>query len=557
MNAALLATASGKATVTGMNIVTTGLGANGLFATGSGSSITMTNGSIKASGGNAHGVDVTYTGSITLNNVDITTTGGSSSGIATDFGGGTVTVNGGTTIVSGSKSAGIYSTGDIKVSNATVTANANNGAVIDADGAIVVTNVKLTGSQNGLMVHNTVGQKTLKGVFTIDGGSLTAKGGDAFLLDGATANITAKGGATLTASTGNIVNATSSSTGTFVADGETFAGNLVADSTSTLTATLQNGTTFTGAAIRTALTLDATSKWVVTASSILTTLSNTSGISGSAVTNIVGNGNKVYYDSSLTGNKTLGGLTYTLVNGGQLIPLSSTTAPAISSGGVANAASYVAGVAPAAWISLFGTNFSTGTTALSGSDLRDGYLPATMAGTSVLINGKPAYMYFVSPTQINVQAPSDTATGSVTVTVINGAGTNSTTATLKAVLPGLFTSSNYVLAVRTKDATIINGTGDTVHPGDALELYATGMGETTTAIPPGLVFSGAYPTTNTPTVTIGGKDAAVSFSGLVGPGLYQINVTVPTGLAAGTYPVIVTQHGVSSSSTAVMKIAAN
>jgi uncharacterized protein (TIGR03437 family) len=47
------------------------------------------------------------------------------------------------------------------------------------------------------------------------------------------------------------------------------------------------------------------------------------------------------------------------------------------------------------------------------------------------------------------------------------------------------------------------------------------------------------------------------YSGLIGAGLYQINVTVPADMAAGTYPVVVTQSGVSSPTTAVLKIAAN
>jgi uncharacterized protein (TIGR03437 family) len=71
----------------------------------------------------------------------------------------------------------------------------------------------------------------------------------------------------------------------------------------------------------------------------------------------------------------------------------------------------------------------------------------------------------------------------------------------------------------------------------------------------GLVFSGAYATTRTPTVTIGGTAATVLYCGLIGAGLYQINVTVPSDLAAGTYPVVVTQGEASSPTTAVMKIA--
>ena len=50
----------------------------------------------------------------------------------------------------------------------------------------------------------------------------------------------------------------------------------------------------------------------------LSGLTDTAGISGSKVTNIVGNGHNVYYDSAA--NSGLGGKTYALVNGGQLIP---------------------------------------------------------------------------------------------------------------------------------------------------------------------------------------------------------------------------------------------
>ena len=85
-------------------------------------------------------------------------------------------------------------------------------------------------------------------------------------------------------------------------------------------------------------------------------------------------------------------------------------------------------------------------------------------------------------------------------------------------MPGLFTASNYVLPA------------GSAKPGDTLEIFATGLGATAAAVAPGLVFSGAYPTTATPTVA------------------------VPADLAAGTYPVVVTQAGASSPSTALLKI---
>ena len=49
------------------------------------------------------------------------------------------------------------------------------------------------------------------------------------------------------------------------------------------------------------------------------------------------------------------------------------------------------------------------------------------------------------------------------------------------------------------------------------------------------------------TVTVGGQNAVVSYCGLTGyPAEYQINITVPPGLAAGKQPVVLTTGGVSS-----------
>jgi uncharacterized protein (TIGR03437 family) len=231
-----------------------------------------------------------------------------------------------------------------------------------------------------------------------------------------------------------------------------------------------------------------------------------------------------------------------------------------------NAASGVAGVAPGAWISIYGSNLSTAAVAATTADLVNGYLPTTLGGTTVTIDGKSAYLNYVSPTQLNVQAPNSSTAGNVTVTVANSSGSSSASVAMQAVMPGLFTASNYVLAARPSDGVIINGTGASAagystaaaaRPGDVLEVFATGLGATTTAVAPGLVFSGAYATASAPTVAIGSTTAPVLYSGLIGAGLYQINLTIPAGLAAGTYPVVVTQSGVSSPTTAVLKIAAN
>jgi uncharacterized protein (TIGR03437 family) len=252
------------------------------------------------------------------------------------------------------------------------------------------------------------------------------------------------------------------------------------------------------------------------------------------------------------------------VTAGVSMKTAAAAAPAVTSGGIANAASGVAGLAPEAWITIYGTNLATATRTLTDSDLVNNQIPTTLGGVSVQINGKAAYMYYISPTQINVLSPPDTNLGSVPVLVTNAAGTSTAvTGVMQSILPGLFVASSYVRAVRPSDGVIINGTGEAesgytavaaAKPGDVLELYGTGFGPTTPSADAGTVFSGAYPTNNPVTVSIGGVSAAVSFAGLVGLGLYQINVTVPATLADGDQAVIASVAGVSSPSTALLKV---
>ena len=93
------------------------------------------------------------------------------------------------------------------------------------------------------------------------------------------------GGATLSASTSNILKVASSSTATFTATEETLAGNFVTDSTSTINALLRTNTTLTGAVNAAAtgtdnLTIDSTSTWNATSNSTLTSLTNAGTING-------------------------------------------------------------------------------------------------------------------------------------------------------------------------------------------------------------------------------------------------------------------------------------
>ncbi len=480
-------TTSGTVTIGGGSIGTTGIGGNGIFAAAGNSSVSMVGGSITCAGQFGHGVLVTYGGSVTLNGVSITTKSGNGAALANDAGGGTVTATNVTATTSASGSPGIYSIGSttvITVTNSTLTAKGEAGAVATGGGTIVANNSSITGTTAGVRTFN---QGSATSPTTINGGSVTATAGDALLATGASAAFTVKGGATLSGSSGNLVNSINSGSATFLADGETLAGNLIADSTSILTATLQNNTKLAGVVTNGAIAIDATSAWTLSGNSVLTSLNDASGIVGLTVTNIVGNGYNVTYNASLSANSYLNGKTYGLAGGGYLLPsgTSAPTTPVIFSGGIVNAASYVSGVAPGAWISIFGTNLAAATAVATAANLVNGYLPTTLGGTSVTIDGKPAYLNYVSSTQINAQAPNDSATGSVTVAVTNASGSATGAVVMQPVFPGLFTASYstpyYALAVRLSDGILVDGVMVAAKPGDLLAIYATGLDGTAAA----------------------------------------------------------------------------
>ena len=77
-------------------------------------------------------------------------------------------------------------------------------------------------------------------------------------------------------------------------------------------------------------------------------------------------------------------------------------------------------------------------------------------------------------------------------------------------------------------------------------LWGTGFGPANPAVPAGQVFSGANPLANTVTVTVGGQTAQVDFAGVVGAGLLQINVHVPSSINNGDAAVVASIGGVST-----------
>ena len=208
-------------------------------------------------------------------------------------------------------------------------------------------------------------------------------------------------------------------------------------------------------------------------------------------------------------------------------------------------------IQPGELISIWGNNLASGSTVWNNN------FPASLGGTSVTINTKPAYLLYAGPTQINLQAPDDSATGLVNVVVTTAVGSTTSTVTLGKFGPSFFLyDATHVAGIIPRSdgsgayAASGGGTYDILGPtgtslgyqtvaakaGDIVELYGTGFGPTNPAVPAGQVFSGAAPTINQVALYINNVSVVPTFAGLSGAGVDQINLTVPAGLGKGGCP---------------------
>lgn len=226
----------------------------------------------------------------------------------------------------------------------------------------------------------------------------------------------------------------------------------------------------------------------------------------------------------------------------------------LTENGIVNGAGYQPGITPGAWLSIFGDNLaSTSRPWNPQSEIASGKLPTSLDGVSVTINGKASPIYYISPNQINIQAPSDDTTGPVQVVVTNSNGTsNAVTATIQTILPGFFLTSGYYVAAARPDGSLVGPTSP-AKPGETITLYGTGFGPTSPRVNAGEVFEGAAPLSNAVTLRIGTAIADVRFAGLSAAGLYQFNLVVPN-LPDGDQDVFATIAGVRTQSLARLLI---
>ncbi len=238
--------------------------------------------------------------------------------------------------------------------------------------------------------------------------------------------------------------------------------------------------------------------------------------------------------------------------------------PTITTHGAVNAADFQStpGAVPGSYIALFGAGLSDPGNIGVADFTAAPYLPLAIDNVSVSFDvpsagiSLPGLLYYVSPTQINLQVPWELQGQSsvlIKVTVEDSQG-SLYTLPLATYAPAFFdyvessTKSTLVMALDLNGNLI--GSSHPATRGQLVHLYANGLGPVNNQPADGqpTPASAQSTTTTTATVAIGGQPATVQFSGLAtgAVGLYELIVQVPSGISTGLQLAIVSINGQAS-----------
>ena len=333
---ATLLTTGGTLTVDNVTIDSDAAGGAGVFAYGDGVAY-VSNSTITTQQNTSGGIHVAGGGTLYANDNTVETNGESSAAIRSDRGGGTMVVDGGTYTSNGTGSPAVYCTADITISNATLTATGAEAVCIEGLNSLTLTDCDLTGniptSEQNDCDWNIILYQSMSGdsevgnsTFSMTGGSITAKNGGMFYTTNTESTFVLENVDITYADendfflkvTGNANQrgwGTSGENGaqcSFTAINQEMEGDIIWDTISTLDMEMTDGSVLTGAFIDDEsaagnggdgyanLTIDSSSKWIVTGDSVLTSLTNNGTIvdeDGNTVS-IVGTDGTVYVEGT-------------------------------------------------------------------------------------------------------------------------------------------------------------------------------------------------------------------------------------------------------------------
>jgi uncharacterized protein (TIGR03437 family) len=302
----------------------------------------------------------------------------------------------------------------------------------------------------------------------------------------------------------------------------------------------------------------------------ITTIAGTTGLGysgdGGAATSA-----KLNYPTGVAVDLSNGNV-YIADSGNNVIRLLTPTSPAITSGVVtASGFGGFTSIAPGSWIEIYGSNLAFDRRSWGPSDFQGTTAPTSLNGTTVTIGGQPAYVDYISGSQINAFVPSNVGLGQQPAVVKNAAGSSAGfNVTVNSVQPGLLAvpsfkigSTQYAVALTTDGKTYILPPGAIVGlatqratVGQTIVLYGVGFGLVSPSVPDGQPAPSQTSLTTALHVSIGGLEAKVTYDGLTpnSYGLYQFNVVIPQVPSGDQVPLTFTLGGTSGTQTLYIPI---
>ena len=284
------------------------------------------------------------------------------------------------------------------------------------------------------------------------------------------------------------------------------------------------------------------------------------GASYAAITLTVNVGNSLTGLITNTATVSGGGETNTANDTARDVAAVTLSAPVITQ--VANAFGESPVIAANTWILIKGSNLAAAPRTWNEADFVDNQMPTQLDGVSVTVNGKKAFVYYISSAQINVLTPPDPMVGPVQVLVtFNSAVSNIATVQAQAQSMSFFEfpvgNLHYVIGQHL-DGTTIGPAGLSLvpaKPGEIIYVAANGFGPTDVAVASGARTQHGNLPPPFPVVNVGGIPAPVSFAGLVGPpGLFFIFFRVPSNAPDGDLTLAASYNGLSIQSNLLISV---
>lgn len=280
------------------------------------------------------------------------------------------------------------------------------------------------------------------------------------------------------------------------------------------------------------------------------------------------------YDSMHDQVVLFGGYAGSFVNDTWTYSGGSTTSssPAVASVVSASAFGDFPAISLGGWIEIYGKNLAPHSRSWGGGDFKGNDAPTSLDGVSVTVGGQSAFVEYISLSQVNVQVPSNVATGGkAQVTVNDGMQTSQPfSIEVNATEPGLLAPAafkidgNQYVVAQLADGTYVLPTGAITnvksrpaHPGEEIVFYGVGFGSVTPNIPAGQIVTESNHLALPFHVTFGQTEAQAKYDGLAPNyvGLFQFNAVVPAvpdndlvpltfslGGAAGTQTLFTAVH---------------